>query len=130
METDTPYSAVFSLSPPWSPWQDIVRILAATPLYVAVWRKKSIYLAIAVHCTLNFISGISLFITLIGQDIPCSGSLRDRVPAWGVLYAPHGRHVQERRAVPSIGDQRSWRQPGLPTVGICVQPSALCPWNG
>jgi len=44
---------LFSLYHFFSPWQNISRILAFTPMAAAVYWKKNIYLSMAAHCLLN-----------------------------------------------------------------------------
>jgi membrane protease YdiL (CAAX protease family) len=57
---------LFSLYHFWSPWQNVTRLLAMTPLYYAVWRTRNIWLGIAVHCGLNLLSGVVLVATMMG----------------------------------------------------------------
>lgn len=52
---------LFSLYHFWSPWENVVRVLALTPWIVAVWRTRNIYLALLIHFTINAFAGISLF---------------------------------------------------------------------
>lgn len=49
-------STLFSLYHFWSPWALVSRIVGVVPFVYAVWRKRNIYLGIAVHMTLNAIS--------------------------------------------------------------------------
>lgn len=51
---------LFSLYHFWSPWENIVRLLALTPWIFAVWRTRNIYLALLIHFIINAFSGISL----------------------------------------------------------------------
>jgi membrane protease YdiL (CAAX protease family) len=44
---------LFSLYHFFSPWQNITRIVAVTPLIYAVSWKRNLYLSILVHCSLN-----------------------------------------------------------------------------
>jgi membrane protease YdiL (CAAX protease family) len=56
---------LFSLYHFWSPWQNVARILAIFPYIYLTWRKRSLAIAITVHCTLNLISGIALTVSLL-----------------------------------------------------------------
>lgn len=49
-------SALFSLYHFWSPWALVSRTVGVMPFVLAVWRKRNIYLGMAVHMTLNAIS--------------------------------------------------------------------------
>jgi membrane protease YdiL (CAAX protease family) len=51
---------LFSLYHFFTPWQNVGRILAFTPLYSAVYWKKNIYLGMIVHCAGNLISGVMM----------------------------------------------------------------------
>ena len=50
---------LFSLYHFFSPWQNITRILAFTPMAGVVRWKKNIYLSMCAHCLLN-IGSVSL----------------------------------------------------------------------
>ena len=39
----------------WSPWLILLRIVAMLPLVYAVWWKRSVYIGIVAHCTINLI---------------------------------------------------------------------------
>ena len=56
---------LFSLYHFWSPWQNIGRILATTPLYYTVWWKRNIYLGILMHVTVNVISTFMLLVLIL-----------------------------------------------------------------
>ena len=56
---------IFSLYHFFSPWENITRILAVTPLAYSVWINKNIRIGIIVHCTLNTLSCIGAIITVI-----------------------------------------------------------------
>ena len=56
---------LFSLYHFWSPWQNIGRILAMTPLYYTVWWKRNIYLGIMMHVTVNVISAFMLLLLIL-----------------------------------------------------------------
>jgi membrane protease YdiL (CAAX protease family) len=51
---------LFSLQHFFSPWQNLGRILAFTPLFYAVWWKKNIYLGMIVHCAGNLIGAVTM----------------------------------------------------------------------
>jgi len=55
---------LFSLYHFWSPWENVVRLLALTPWIAAVWRTRNIYLALLIHAIINAFAGINL-LTLI-----------------------------------------------------------------
>jgi membrane protease YdiL (CAAX protease family) len=50
---------LFSLYHFWSPWENVVRLLALTPWIYATWRTRNIYLALFIHIFINAFSGIS-----------------------------------------------------------------------
>jgi membrane protease YdiL (CAAX protease family) len=52
--------ALFSLYHFWSPWQNVTRILAMSPLYLAVWWKRNVYLGIIWHVAANTLSALGL----------------------------------------------------------------------
>jgi membrane protease YdiL (CAAX protease family) len=51
---------LFSLYHLFTPWQNLGRILAFTPLYYAVWWKRNIYLGMIVHCAGNLVGGVMM----------------------------------------------------------------------
>jgi membrane protease YdiL (CAAX protease family) len=53
-------SGLFTLYHFWSPWQLPVRLLQTLPFIYLVWRKRSIYLGIVVHCLLNTIGAVGV----------------------------------------------------------------------
>lgn len=57
---------LFSLYHLWTPWQNITRILAMTPLYYMVWRKKNVYFGIIWHVTANILSAAAFTATILG----------------------------------------------------------------
>jgi membrane protease YdiL (CAAX protease family) len=59
---------LFSLYHFWSPWQNVVRILAMSPMCFAVWRKRNILLGIIVHVIVNVVSVIGLMAILLGTS--------------------------------------------------------------
>lgn len=53
---------LFSISHFWFPWNILQTYLIVLPLYILVFKKKSIYISIVVHCVANLIGiTISLF---------------------------------------------------------------------
>ena len=48
--------SLFSLYHFWSPWQVMARIVGLGPTVYAVRWKRSVYLGMVVHCTLNTLS--------------------------------------------------------------------------
>lgn len=52
--------ALFSLYHFWSPWQNVARILAMSPLYLAVWWKRNVHLGIIWHVVANTLSALGL----------------------------------------------------------------------
>ena len=56
---------LFSLYHFWSPWQNVVSILAMSPLYFAVWKKRNIFLGIIWHVIANVISALGLISVLL-----------------------------------------------------------------
>ena len=57
---------LFSLYHLWSPWQYLVRILAMSPLYFAVWKKRNVFLGIIWHVVANVLSALGLMAVLLG----------------------------------------------------------------
>lgn len=57
-------TVLFSLQHLFSPWQNLSRILAFLPTAYTVYWKKNIYVSILVHCTLDFVSALSLLLLL------------------------------------------------------------------
>ena len=60
-------AVLFSLYHFWSPWSFLTRIVGVTPFAYAVWRKRSIYLGMAVHMLLNAVSTTFLIVTVVGK---------------------------------------------------------------
>jgi len=56
---------LFSIYHFFTPWQNIVRILAMLPMGYAVWWKKNIYIGIIVHCLINIISSVFVFVAIL-----------------------------------------------------------------
>ena len=59
-------AALFSLYHLFSPWQNVTRILAVTPMVYAVSWKRSVFVGIAVHCLLNSIAMLIAIRGLLG----------------------------------------------------------------
>jgi uncharacterized protein len=60
-------AALFSLYHFWSPWSFLSRVAGVTPFAYAVWRKRNIYLGMAVHMLLNALSTTFLIVTVVGK---------------------------------------------------------------
>jgi len=58
-------STIFSIYHFFSPWENISRIIAVTPIAYTVWKHKDLRLNIITHCTLNTLSVIGLIISLL-----------------------------------------------------------------
>ncbi len=58
-------TVVFSLYHFWSPWENIRRIIGIFPYVYMVWKKKNIYIGIAVHCLCNLVSSIEILIIVL-----------------------------------------------------------------
>ena len=57
-------TVLFSLYHFFSPWENLVRILASYPLIHTVWKKKDIRFSILVHCLVNTFGGVIAFIMI------------------------------------------------------------------
>lgn len=53
-------TVLFSLYHFWSPWENVVRLLALSPWIFTVWRTRNIYFSLLIHFTINAFAGISL----------------------------------------------------------------------
>ncbi len=58
--------ALFSLYHLFTPWENITRIIALTPMVWGVWRNKSISIGMIVHIALNVGSVVMLAIAMLG----------------------------------------------------------------
>ncbi len=58
-------SILFSLYHFFTPWENITRILAITPMAYAVWYKKDIRIGMFVHISLNTFSMIGILATVL-----------------------------------------------------------------
>ena len=58
-------SVLFSLYHFFSPWEIVTRIVALLPFAYIAWKKKNIYIGIAVHCFLNTASAIMMILSFL-----------------------------------------------------------------
>jgi membrane protease YdiL (CAAX protease family) len=58
---------LFSLYHLFTPWENLIRIFAITPMIYAVWWKKNINIGIIVHCTGNLIGSIGMLAMVLGR---------------------------------------------------------------
>jgi len=58
-------SIIFSVYHFFSPWENISRIIAISPIAYTVWKHKDLRLDIITHCSLNTLSVIGLIISVI-----------------------------------------------------------------
>ena len=58
---------LFSLYHFFTPWENLIRIFAITPLIYAVWWKKNIYLGMIVHCAGNLVGSIGMLALVLGR---------------------------------------------------------------
>lgn len=58
---------LFSLYHFFTPWQNLGRILAFTPLFYGVWWKRNIYLGIIVHCAGNLVGGVMMLALVLSS---------------------------------------------------------------
>jgi hypothetical protein len=56
---------LFSLYHFWSPWENVVRLLALTPWISAIWHTRNIYLALLIHAVINAFAGINLLVLIL-----------------------------------------------------------------
>jgi uncharacterized protein len=59
-------TALFSLYHFWTPWQNPARIIGLLPTVWTTWRKRSVYLAMAVHVAVNTVGVLLLFALIMG----------------------------------------------------------------
>lgn len=59
-------TVLFSLYHFWSPWENLTRIAAVAPMVYAVHKKRSIWISIATHCTLNTVAMIGTVVLIFG----------------------------------------------------------------
>ena len=58
---------LFSLYHFFTPWQNVVRIIALVPMVYAGWWKRNIYLGMTVHCTGNLLGGVMMLAMVLSQ---------------------------------------------------------------
>jgi membrane protease YdiL (CAAX protease family) len=58
-------AVIFSIYHFFTPWQNVTRIIAITPMVYLVWKNKDIKIGIFVHCLLNTFGNIALIMTLM-----------------------------------------------------------------
>jgi membrane protease YdiL (CAAX protease family) len=58
---------LFSLYHFFTPWENLVRILASAPMIYTVWWKKNLYIGMIVHCSANLIGSISMLVMVLGH---------------------------------------------------------------
>ena len=58
---------LFSLYHFFTPWENLIRILAITPMIYVVWWKKNIYIGMIVHCTGNIVGSIGMLVMVLGH---------------------------------------------------------------
>ncbi|GHU33155.1 hypothetical protein FACS1894172_11140 [Spirochaetia bacterium] len=56
---------LFSIYHLFSPWENMTRILAVTPLAYSVWKNKNIRIGIIIHCSLNTFFCIGTIVALL-----------------------------------------------------------------
>lgn len=59
-------TVLFSLYHFWAPWSNVMRILAIFPYTYSVFKNKSIYIGIVVHCGINIVSSASMLYAVYG----------------------------------------------------------------
>ena len=59
-------TALFSLYHFWSPWQVVVRFAGFLPMSWVAWRKRSVFVSMAAHITVNTIFLAFLMMALVG----------------------------------------------------------------
>ncbi len=57
---------LFALYHFWTPWQLLARFVGLLPLVYTVFRRRNIYLAMIVHCSLNTIGAILMLPRILG----------------------------------------------------------------
>ena len=58
---------LFSLYHFFTPWQNVIRIIALVPMVYAGWWKKNIYLGMIVHCAGNLFGAIGMLALILGS---------------------------------------------------------------
>lgn len=59
------HTVLFALYHFFTPWQNLLRILAFLPISYSVWWKKNIYLGMIVHCLMNLIGSIMMLVAIL-----------------------------------------------------------------
>ena len=55
-------SLLFAIYHFWSPWLILTRFIALTPLFYVVYKRKSIWIGILVHCLSNFVTVVEMLV--------------------------------------------------------------------
>jgi uncharacterized protein len=65
----TPFivAVLFSVYHLFTPWENLTRIIAFTPLHYIAWKKKNLYIGMLTHCACNLAGAISLFSLLLAK---------------------------------------------------------------
>jgi membrane protease YdiL (CAAX protease family) len=58
---------LFSLYHFFTPWQNVIRIIALVPMVYAGWWKRNIYLGMIVHCAGNMFGAIGMLALILGS---------------------------------------------------------------
>ena len=58
---------LFSLYHFFTPWQNVIRIIALVPMVYAVWWKRNIYLGMIVHCVGNTFGAIGMLALVLSS---------------------------------------------------------------
>jgi membrane protease YdiL (CAAX protease family) len=59
---------LFSIYHFWLPWQNATRILAMSPLYLAVWWKRNVYLGIVWHVIANTLNTLHIMALILEAE--------------------------------------------------------------
>lgn len=51
---------LFSIYHFWTPWENVVRLVALSPWIFVVWRTRNLYFSLFIHFTINAFAGISM----------------------------------------------------------------------
>lgn len=54
-------AVLFSIYHLFTPWENLTRIIAFTPLHYIAWKKKNLYIGMITHCACNLAGALSLF---------------------------------------------------------------------
>jgi membrane protease YdiL (CAAX protease family) len=58
-------TVLFSLYHFFSPWENLIRVLAITPMTYIVWNNRNIRFGIITHLTLNTLGGIMMLFMIL-----------------------------------------------------------------